>query len=350
MKITERTTVMTAGALLGVFSVLLVYFGNPANMGFCIACFIRDFTGSLQFQTKAGVQYARPEILGLILGSFLISSIKKEFSPRGGSSTMLRFFISVFVMIGALVFLGCPARMWLRIAGGDLNAVVGLVGYILGIGVGAIFLNKGFSLGRAYLQKKTEGSIGIVVTIALVLVVLFVPSLLINSSKAYAPAVLSLVLALILGGVAQRSRLCTVGSFRDFFLFRDTTLLTGSLMILLTAFIGNIITGNFHLGFANQPIAHTEALWNILGLFVVGFGSVLIGGCPLRQLILAGEGNTDSMVCILGLATGAALAHNFGLASSSAGTTSAGRIAVLLGIAFLFVIAGTVRKEVVHAN
>ena len=34
---------------------------------------------------------------------------------------------------------------------------------------------------------------------------------------------------------------------------------------------------------------------------LVGWGSVLLGGCPLRQLILAGEGNGDSAVTVLGM-------------------------------------------------
>ena len=36
-------------------------------------------------------------------------------------------------MIGALMFLGCPLRMVIRIGGGDWNALVGLVGFISGI-------------------------------------------------------------------------------------------------------------------------------------------------------------------------------------------------------------------------
>ena len=42
-------------------------------------------------------------------------------------------------MIGALIFLGCPPRMMIRIAGGDLNAVVGLVGFAAGILSGCPF-------------------------------------------------------------------------------------------------------------------------------------------------------------------------------------------------------------------
>ena len=81
--------------------------------------------------------------------------------------------------------------------------------------------------------------------------------------------------------------------------------------------IFNLATGRFVLGF-NTPgiIAHSNHLWNILGMYAVGFAAVLAGGCPLRQLILAGQGSSDSAVTVLGMFFAAALCHNFGLASS----------------------------------
>ena len=72
---------------------------------------------------------------------------------------------------------------------------------------------------------------------------------------------------------------------------------------------------------------------------VVGFGSVLLGGCPLRQTILAGEGNTDSVMTFLGFLAGAASAHNFKLASSAEGPTANGQIAVVAALIILFAIA-----------
>ena len=54
-------------------------------------------------------------------------------------------------------------------------------------------------------------------------------------------------------------------------------------------------------------------------MMLVGWGSVLLGGCPLRQLILAGEGNSDSAITVFGFMAGAAVSHNFGLASSGKG-------------------------------
>ena len=72
---------------------------------------------------------------------------------------------------------------------------------------------------------------------------------------------------------------------------------------------------------------------------LAGFCSVLLGGCPLRQLIMTGEGNSDSAVTVLGLAAGAAFAHNFGLAASGAGTTLNGEIAVVVGFIVALIIA-----------
>ena len=87
-------------------------------MGFCIACFIRDIVGALGLHRAAPVQFLRPEIMGLILGAFIVACLFREFKSAGGSSTLLRFILGALMMIGALVFLGCPLRMLLRLAGG----------------------------------------------------------------------------------------------------------------------------------------------------------------------------------------------------------------------------------------
>ena len=61
-----------AGVLCGLVAACLAYFGNPANMAFCIACFIRDTAGAMGLHQAEVVQYARPEIIGLVLGAFII--------------------------------------------------------------------------------------------------------------------------------------------------------------------------------------------------------------------------------------------------------------------------------------
>ena len=121
----ERIMILVAGLVTGVIAVVLVLAGNPANMGFCIACFIRDTAGGLGLHRAEAVQYIRPEIIGIVLGAMALSLGRKEFSVRGGSSVMTRFILGFFVMVGCLMFLGCPFRMILRIGGGDGNALLG---------------------------------------------------------------------------------------------------------------------------------------------------------------------------------------------------------------------------------
>lgn len=335
----ENTMIMVTGAIIGVAAVILVMFGNPANMGFCIACFLRDITGSLQLHSVETLQYARPEIFAIIIGSFIIANIKGEYKTTGGSSPILRFFLGFFIMIGALVFLGCPLRMVLRLGGGDGKAIFALFGFIGGIYVGSRFLNQGFSLGRTYKIEK-YGSYTFIS--ALVLLTILTAFGLIGKPEleAHAPFIISFVFAIIVGIMAQRTRFCMVGAYRDMFLFKDSKLFLGTLSLFVVVLIGNIITGKFSFSITGE-----NAIWYFLSMALVGFAAALAGGCPLRQLILAGEGNTDSMITILGMVFGAAISHNFGFASSPTTVNTNGKIAVIVGLIVISAIAVLITKQ-----
>ena len=347
----EKTTIVIAGILIGVISAMLVFFGNPANMGFCIACFLRDTTGALGLHSAAAVQYIRPEIIGLVLGACIVSLITKEFRPRGGSAPITRFTLGAFAMIGCLMFLGCPFRMILRLAGGDGNAIFGLVGFVCGILTGTFFLKKGYTLKRSYKMPKLEGAVYPAFQIVMLILLVAAPAFIHftepegGPGAKHAAILISLAAGVIVGIVAQRTRLCMVGGIRDAVLFGEYKLLFGFVAILISALVMNLILGAvtgtafFNPGFAGQPIAHTDGLWNALGMYLAGLACILLGGCPMRQLILSGEGNTDSVVAVLGLMAGAAFAHNFGLASSADGPTANGKIAVVIGIVVVAVIA-----------
>ena len=353
----EKISIIVAGLVIGVIASLLVLFGNPSNMGFCIACFLRDTSGALGLHSAAVVQYIRPEIIGIVLGSFIIALFKKEYAPRGGSSPMTRFVLGFFVMIGCLMFLGCPFRMIVRLAGGDLNAILGLVGFVAGILTGVFFLNKGYTLKRTYKLPAAEGTVLPIIEVVLLVLLVAAPAFIYFSEEGpgskHAPIIISLIAGLVVGVLAQRTRLCMVGGIRDIVLFKETKLILGFVAILVSALVCNLIlTGAtdgtfFKLAFEGQAVAHTDGLWNALGMYLVGFGCVLLGGCPLRQLVMSGEGNTDSAVTIIGLMVGAAFAHNFKLASSADGPSANGKIAVIIGIVVVAVIAcvNTFRKE-----
>lgn len=335
----EKKMVILTGALVGLSALVLVAFGNPKNMGFCIACFLRDVSGSLGFHQASKLQYARPEIFGIILGSFLISVIKKEWRPRSGSAPVLRFFLGFFMMAGALVFLGCPLRMVLRLGGGDGKAIFALIGFTLGIALGSYFLNQGFTLGRSYKQKKVDGLTFPIIAIIIVVLAFF--GLIGKAAEAtHAPFILSLVLALAVGIFAQKSRFCMVGGIRDFILFRDNHLFLGSLTLFIVVLVGNIILGNFSFSFT-----FANSIWYILSMALVGLCGALLGGCPLRQLILAGEGDGDSAITIFGMVVGAAISHNFTLASSPTVVTAGGKIEVIVGLVIVSLIGYLIVKK-----
>lgn len=341
----ERLGIVIAGLMIGVVAAVLAALGNPANMGFCIACFLRDISGALGLHQAAAVQYIRPEIPGLVLGSLASALVKKEFSPRGGSAPVTRFILGFFVMIGCLIFLGCPFRMILRLAGGDGNAVFGFIGFAAGILAGVFFLNRGYSLKRTYRQPVMEGGVLPVMMAVLLVLLISAPSFIRFTEAGGGPGALhaavgiSLAAGAAVGALAQRTRLCMVGGIRDLVLFREPKLILGFAAIFLAALVSNAALDLFHPGFAEQPVAHTDGLWNALGMFLTGYGCVLLGGCPLRQLVLSGEGNADSTAAVLGLIVGAASAHNFGLSASAAGPTGAGKTAVVIGIVVVSVIA-----------
>lgn len=342
---------IAAGLIVGGLAALMSKLGNPANMGACIACFYRDITGALGLHRAEVVQYLRPEIMGIAIGAVIMAVVYGEFRPRGGSNTLVRFFLGAFLMIGALVFLGCPVRAVLRLGGGDLNAVTGIVGIVIGAAVGIYFLKRGFNLGRATSTQKAAGWIMPAVMIGLLLLVIVKPAFIFFSQKgpgaAHAPLFISLVVGLIIGALAQRTRMCFVGAWRDLFLVKDTYLISGVITCLIGAVVVNAIIGSIKVGFAEQPIAHTNQVWNLLGMVLVGISATLLGGCPLRQTVLASEGDTDAAVTILGMIAGAAFSHNFLLASSASGPSANGPIAVIIGLIFVCCIGFFMSESVV---
>ena len=341
------TGIVISGAILGAIAIGLQFFGNPANMGLCVACFERDIAGGLGFHRAAIVQYIRPEIPGLLLGSFLAAFFFGEFKPRGGSAPLTRFVLGFVAMLGALVFLGCPWRALLRLAGGDLNAVTGLLGLTAGVFVGTLFFRKGYSLGRSGPQRSGAGYIMPVVMLCLLALLFIFPQVggeaqsgplfysVSGPGSMHAPLFISIGAALAVGFIAQRSRFCTMGALRDLLMFRYVHLFTGVLAFLVVAFVLNLALGKVNVGFEGQPVAHSQHIWNFMGLFVAGWAFALAGGCPGRQLFLAGEGDADAGLFVVGMVAGGAFAHNFTTASSGAGIGTYGALAIGLCIAVL---------------
>ena len=357
--LTSRWGPILTGVVVGVLAPILVRLGNPGNMGICVACFNRDIAGALGLHRAATVQYIRPEIIGFVLGALVAALLFREFKPRGGSSPLIRFLLGMFAMIGALVFLGCPWRAYLRLGGGDWNAIPGILGLFGGIGLGIVFLKRGFSLGRSHPASSAVG--WVMPAFVVILLVLLVTGPLFGRDadgnpvgpiffsqtgpgSQHAPLLIALVAGLIIGFLAQRSRFCTVGALRDVVLLRDMHLFNGVLALLVAAFLTNLALGQFKPGFEGQPVAHTNLLWNFGGMVLAGLAFTMAGGCPGRQVFLSGEGDSDAAIFVFGMIVGAGVAHTFSLASSPAGPGAYGPAVVIIGLIILTVIGLTMRE------
>lgn len=329
--------IIITGIVIGVFGALLVKLGNPGNMGFCIACFLRDIAGALKLHSAAPVQYIRPEIIGLVVGGLLAALKFKEFKSLGGSQVTLRLLFGALMMIGSLVFLGCPLRAILRLSGGDLNAISGILGFGVGVGIGTIFLKRGYSLGKPLpAENQVGGVIFPVLIISLFPLLLMQPDFIAFSQSGpgslTAPIALTIIAGLLVGFLSQRSSFCLGGGWRDLYLGKNTHLLQGYLAIFLAALILNLIFGQFNLSSVAQPIAHNDHLWSFFGMILVGICAIFAQGCPLRQLLKSAEGKMDHVIVVIGMLIGAAFSHNFGLASTGQGTTARGQLVVIIGL------------------
>jgi YedE family putative selenium metabolism protein len=198
-------------------------------------------------------------------------------------------------------------------------------------------MRRGFDFNRASSLPFVAGMIVPIAMVGMLLLIFLKPVHLkyseVGFGAEHAAVGLSLGGGLLVGVLAQRSRLCFMGAWRDLFLIRNTYLLTGVIACFVGALAVNILFGQFRLGFENQPTAHTSHLWNFLGMTLVGLAAALLGACPLRQIILSGQGDTDAAVTVLGMVVGGAIAANFDLSSCDGKVVAFGPAAVMVGLA-----------------
>lgn len=344
--------VLAAGVGLGVLGVLLAVWGNPQNSGICVSCFIENSSGAIGLHDNQRMQYLRPELIGFVLGSVVCAVFFREFRSRGGSAPLARLVSGGFLIVGSAVFIGCPIKLFLRLTAGDLTAVAGVIGLLAGVWVGLQGLARGIDLGRA---EDERGATGLLVPAGFVLLLGFLlarPTFILFSERGsaaqHAPLLVSLLVGLLLGALAQRSRFCVTGSVRDSLLMGSRSpLFWGFFAFLVGAFGANLMLGRFTLGLYGQPGAHLEFLWSFLGMFLVGWLSVLIGGCPFRQLIKAGEGDADAGLAVVGMLIGGGLVQSWGIAATAAGVSLPGKLSVLAGLAFVLILSLLFRDRTV---
>lgn len=332
--------VAITGFLLGLLGVMLAVWGNPENSGICVSCFIENSAGALGFHDNPRMQYLRPELLGFVLGSMLCAIATREFTTRIGTAPLFRIISGIFLMVGCALFIGCPIKLFLRLAAGDLTSLAGIAGMICGVWLGVRGMANGVDTGPVSENGRWEGVIVPALFLMLLLILLVRPGFLLYSSRGsaaqHAPIHISLIAGVVLGALAQRSRFCITGSIRDLMLMgRRSYMLWGFILFLITATISNLVTGRFKAGLYGQPGAHLDHIWSFLGMGLTGWISVMMNGCPFRQLVKAGGGDADAGLVVVGMFIGGALVQSWGVAATAAGVSLSAKVATLAGFAFV---------------
>lgn len=312
--------------VLGVGAGILVWRGNPGHMGLCGACFLRDLGGALRLHP--GPAILRPEVPGIALGALLMALVTRRHVGRSGSHAVARFLLCVAMGIGALVFLGCPFRLLQRLGGGDQHAWLALPGFVAGVGIGRWFESRGYSLGKTSEVPLATGLLGPACLIGLLGLfavggVLAGPGPGESSPPPHAPWLWALGIGAVGGAVLSATGFCAISAARQVF-GGPRWMLLGAGVVILAYGIVVLGLGVAAPGAVVQPVAHGDWLWNTLALLLVGLCGALAGGCPVRQIVMAGEGNGDAFVGVAGLVVGGALAHALQLASVPAAASVAG--------------------------
>jgi hypothetical protein len=340
---------IATGLAIGGIGMWLSFLGNPRNAGICISCFMENLAGALSLHGNARMAYVRPELIGFVLGAAAAAFLGREFRAEGGSSPVLRFFGGVILIVGCGIFMGCPIRMALRLGAGDFTAASGLVGLVAGVWLGFEFLKRGFYLGEAAPMRLINGLmlplLAVGILIAVIIKSRFLQFSVSGPGAERAPLAIALGAGLLIGALAQRSRFCITGNIGNCLAARDYKMASGVVAMLGSAAIVSLLTGSFTPGVQGQPGSHLAYGWSFLGMGLVGITSVMIGGCPFRQVVLASQGSADAAAAVLGMLGGAAIVQTWGIGSTNFGPTQAGKVATLVSLAFILIVGVVMRMR-----
>lgn len=155
-----RISAMMAGIIIAATAIIaqvIFAFAPPEAYGICLACHGRDMfaqIGRALFEQPFEMsEIARKgpivTVVGILLGAFLAARAGKEFRFQWVENKWLSLLTGVVVAILALIISGCPMRLLIRTAYGEINALWGILFVVLGAIVGTLILkHKGRKGGK----------------------------------------------------------------------------------------------------------------------------------------------------------------------------------------------------------
>jgi hypothetical protein len=149
-----RPTAITYGIVAGLLAVTVqVFFGvrPPPAYGICVACHARDvvnWTTNHLLGTNwevAPVSVITPVLttIGLLVGASLAARRNREYRPVALGQHWRSLVLGALAITGALIAAGCPTRLVLLSAYGDILGLIAVVSVAIGIVAGTWLLRRG---------------------------------------------------------------------------------------------------------------------------------------------------------------------------------------------------------------
>jgi hypothetical protein len=149
-----RVTAVVYGVVAGLLAVGVQVFFKvqpPPAYGICMACHPRDMVSWLVNNlfganweiAPVSVVFPLLTTVGVLIGAFIAAQRNGEIRWISLGKNWQSFIYGLLVMNAAIVVLGCPTRLVLFSAYGEILAVLGVVGVAVGITIGTVLLERG---------------------------------------------------------------------------------------------------------------------------------------------------------------------------------------------------------------
>lgn len=149
-----RPTAVTYGVVAGLMAVsvqVLLNVQPPPAYGICMACHTRDLVNWFA-NHLAGIRWEIAPVsttlpllttVGVLIGATVAARRNREFRWLSLGRRGRSLICGILVINGAIVAVGCPTRLLLLSAYGEVLGLVGVAGVIGGIILGTLLLKKG---------------------------------------------------------------------------------------------------------------------------------------------------------------------------------------------------------------
>ena len=137
-------------ASAAVIAQIVYFLMPPEAYGICLICHARDFLNTLlnpyhwydASVSSAGLKGIILTVPGVVIGALIGALTSREFKFRINENVIKAFICGFVVVCAGLAISGCPVRLLLRAAYGDISMFVALLVMVFGIWCATVLLKR----------------------------------------------------------------------------------------------------------------------------------------------------------------------------------------------------------------